>query len=208
MSIPKPSAQRLSQIARLLEHFVNEKTSISSAELEQLTGWSHHTIRKDISFLGGNVEFSSTVGYDPQKLVFAIRETLGYTEEEQKCCIVGLGQLGAAFIDYPGFSTSQYSLCAGFDSNVNRIDILKAPFPLYPAYRIKEIIPRVGISFAILCVPDAQAQEMADRLVDCGIRGIVNFTSILLTVPPGVEVENVSLVDALSLVKARLATKK
>jgi len=205
MAIPKPAAERLSQLARLLEQSTRPDKPVSSTELEQLTGWSSHTIRKDISALESNADFSTTAGYTPAALVAAIREKLGYTDELSKCCIVGLGQLGTAFLNYPAFNGSPYTLCAGFDSNVNRIEILKAPFPLFPAYRMKEQIPRLGITFAILCVPGEQAQSTADKLVECGIRGIVNFTTSILTVPAGVEVENVSLVDALGLLAARLA---
>lgn len=228
MPIPKPTAERLSQLARLLEQRTARSGTISSSEIEHLTGWPSHTIRKDISALvaarqhdageskaaGENAEpgdagldFSTTSGYDPAKLAAAIRKTLGFSDESRKCCIVGLGRLGSAFLEYSGFAGSPFELCAGFDSNVNRVEILKADFPLYPAFKMKDMIGRLGISYAILCVPPAQAQVTCDKLVECGIRGIVNFTPAILSVPQGIEIENVSIIDALGSLTARIAAK-
>jgi redox-sensing transcriptional repressor len=121
---------------------------------------------------------------------------------------VGLGRLGSAFLDYAGFQESSFTLAAGFDSNVNRVEILKADFPLYPSFKMKEVIGRFDITYAILCVPPAQAQTTAEKLVECGITGIVNFTPSILSVPAGIEVENVSVIDALGTLNARLAANK
>lgn len=208
MGIPKPTAERLSQLLRLLEQRGNRSAPISSAEIEQLTGWPSHSIRKDISVLDAGAEVSTNSGYDPAKLAQAIRAALGFTSEEHNCCLVGLGRLGSAFLDYEGFAESPFTLCAGFDSNVNRVEILKADFPLYPAFKMKDVIARLAIRYAILCVPPAQAQATADRLIECGITGIVNFTPAILSVPAGIEVENVSVIDALGALTARLAAKK
>ena len=212
MGIPKPSAERLSQLARLLEQRSSRTTPISSAEIEHLTGWPSHTIRKDISALnaasGETPDFSTTSGYDVMKLAAAIRNALGFTDETRKCCIVGLGRLGSAFLDFAGFMGKSFELCAGFDSNVNRIEILKADFPLYPTFKMKDVISRLGIEYAILCVPPAQAQATTNKIIECGIIGIVNFTPSILSVPQGIEVENVSVIDALGALTARLAAKK
>lgn len=208
MGIPKPTAERLSQLSRLLEQRGNRTTPISSAEIEQLTGWPSNTIRKDISSLEAGQDISTNMGYDSQKLAGAIKKALGFSPDAYKCCLVGLGRLGSAFLDYSGFQGSSFILCAGFDSNVNRIEILKADFPLYPTFKMKEVIGRTGIQYAILCVPPAQAQSAADKLIDCGITGIVNFTPSLLSVPERIEIENVSIIDALGTLTARLAAKR
>jgi AT-rich DNA-binding protein len=213
VGIPKPTAERLSQLARLLEQRGKRGTPISSAEIEQLTGWPSHTIRKDISALGAHStetapDFSTSSGYDPVKLAAAIKRSLGLVNETSRCCIVGLGRLGSAFLDWTGFTGSAFTLAAGFDSNVNRIEILKADFPLYPTFKMNDVINRLDIRYAILCVPPAQAQATADRLIECGITGIVNFTPSILSVPSGIEVENVSIIDALGSLAARLAAKR
>ena len=208
MAISKPTAERLSQLVRLLEQRGDRQTPVSSAEIEQLTGWPSHTIRKDISALNAGTHISTTAGYDAKKLAAVIRKNLDLSDETHKSCIVGLGRLGSAFLDYSGFTGSAFSLCAGFDSNVNRLEILKSSFPLYPTFRMKEVIPRLNIRFAILCVPPDQAQSAAEKLIDCGISGIVNFTPSILSVPSEIEIENVSVIDALGTLTARLAAKQ
>ncbi len=200
MAITKPTAERLSQLARLLEQRGNHHAPISSAEIEQITGWTSTTIRKDISTLNAGPEIATNSGYDGERLAAAIKHALGF--------IVGLGRLGSAFLEYSGFAGSPFTLCAGFDSNVNRIEILKADFPLYPTFKMKEVIARLGIESAILCVPPAHAQAAADKLVECGITGIVNFTPAVLSVPQGIGIENVSIIDALGSLTARLAAKR
>jgi len=208
MAITKPTAERLSQLARLLEQRGNHHAPISSAEIEQITGWTSTTIRKDISTLNAGPEIATNSGYDGERLAAAIKHALGFTADAHKCCIVGLGRLGSAFLEYSGFAGSPFTLCAGFDSNVNRIEILKADFPLYPTFKMKEVIARLGIESAILCVPPAHAQAAADKLVECGITGIVNFTPAVLSVPQGIGIENVSIIDALGSLTARLAAKR
>ncbi len=205
MGIPKPTAERLARLAQLLEQRSDPEAPVSSAEIEYLTGWPSHTIRKDVSALGAGPEISTSTGYHPQRLSQAIRSVLGFTVEDHNCCVVGLGRLGSAFLEYTGFNGSPFTLCAGFDSNVNRVEILKADFPLYPAFKMKEIIPRLGIRYAILCVPPDQARQTALRLAEFGIVGIVNFTPVMLSVPPGVEIEQVSILDALGALAARRA---
>jgi len=207
VGLPKPTAERLSQLARLLEQRGGKNAPLSSAEIEQLTGWPSHTVRKDISLLGIPPEASTTSGYAPALLARAIRERLGFAEKAHPCCVVGLGRLGSAFLDYEGFGDGPFTLVAGFDSNVNRLEILKADFPLYPTFKMKDVIGRLGIEFAVLCVPPAQAQAACDRLVECGIVGVVNFTPVILSVPHGIEVENVSIIDALGTLVARLAAR-
>ncbi|ULQ60877.1 redox-sensing transcriptional repressor Rex [Brucepastera parasyntrophica] len=211
MALSKPTAERLALLLRLLETRVREgkaEPAISSAEIEQYTGWPSHTIRKDISLLNAGTEISTSTGYNPEKLAAVIRNALGFSDQAQNCCIVGLGRLGSAFLDYSGFRGSHFTLCAGFDSNVNRVEILKAAFPLYPTFKMKDVIPRLAIRYAILCVPENQAQQTAEKLIACGIAGIVNFTPAILSVSAETEIENVSTIDALGALAARIAVKR
>ena len=80
---------------------------------------------------------------------------------------------------------------------MNQTEILKSPAPLYPAYKMGEVISRFGIEIALLCVPAENAQAAADKLVAAGIKGIVNFSPAALAVPAGVVVRNVYVVNEL-----------
>jgi redox-sensing transcriptional repressor len=200
MRIPEPTVERLLQLSRVLENLKAE--SISSSEIEAKTGWSSYTIRKDISFLQENLGEAS--GYNRLSLLAAIKRALALGTP-WKFCVVGLGRLGSAYLNFPAFADEGFELVAGFDSSVNRIEILRSPVPLYPAYKMGEVISRFSIDLALLCVPAASAQGAADKLVASGIRGIINFAPVVLEVPERVMTSNVFVVDELRSMAAKLA---
>ena len=199
---------------RLLEHGGGGEP-ITSARIEALTGWASHTVRKDISFLGavfdGESEnrlpesgrVGSPAGYDPEALVSLIKKALGL-EKHRKFCVVGLGRLGSAYLDVPELEGTEFELAAGFDTNVNRTEILRSTVPLYPAYKMGEVIGRFDIEIALLCVPPEAAQAAAERLAAAGIRGILNFAPVVITVPRGIEVRNIYLTDELRTLSIRM----
>jgi redox-sensing transcriptional repressor len=197
--IPPPAKERLLYLMRLLEYSGGQKV-MSSARIEALTGWASHTVRKDISFLGRELEkgedLGSSSGYDPQILIPAIKKALGL-DKKRKFCVTGLGRLGSAYLNAGDFGDGEFEMAAGFDINVNRVEILKSPVPLYPAYKMGEVISRFGIEIALLCVPAGAAQGTAEKLAAAGIRGILNFAPLVLTLPPEVAVQNVYVADEL-----------
>jgi len=121
--------------------------------------------------------------------------------------VVGLGRLGSAFLNVREFQESEFELAAGFHTNVNRTEILKSPVPLYPAYKMAEVISRFRIEIALLCVPADAAQSAAERLVAAGIRGILNFAPALITVPLVVAVRNVHFADELRALSIKIIDK-
>jgi redox-sensing transcriptional repressor len=212
--IPEPAKERLLSLMRLLEKQAGGR--ITSGEVEALTGWSSHTIRKDISYLEGEGAgnqgfFGNSAGYDPATLIPAIKQALGL-ETRRRLCVVGLGRLGSAYLNYRGLdpagaveSGGGFELAAGFDTSVNRVEILKSPVPLYPAFKMAEVISRFNIELALLCVPGDAAQAAAEKLAAAGIRGIVNFAPIMLKLPPAIAVRNVYVVDELRALALRLS---
>ena len=226
MAISKPAAERLARLARLLEQRAEKGHAerVSSSELALMTGYPSHTIRKDISQLpcgqseageeqdagahGGGAGFSTKAGYEPEALAARIRRALGLQGEAWNCCVVGLGRLGSSFLGYGALAATPFRLCAGFDTNVNRIEILESAVPLHPTFRMKEVIPRLDIRIALLCVPEGAAQEMAAKLFSLKVRGLVNFTSAVISPPEGAAVQNVSVIDALEALAAGLTFNK
>jgi redox-sensing transcriptional repressor len=169
-----------------------------------MTGWPSHTIRKDISCLGGD-EPGHTVGncngYAPETLIPAIKKALGL-DRRRRFCVAGLGRLGSAYLNVGSFefgsaNQGEFELAAGFDTNVNRVEILTSPVPLYPAYKMGEVIRRFAIEMALLGVPGEAAQAAAEKLAAAGIRGIVNFAPVVLQLPLEVAVRNVYVLDEL-----------
>ena len=147
----------------------------------------------DVPFLKEEVKKILELGTD---------SSLGGCEDinPKKICIVGLGRLGAALLDEEIFHKSGFEVCAGFDSSLNKVELMRSTFELYPASRIESVIPQQKIEYAILCCAENEAQKMADRLVKAGIKGIVNYTRAVVRIPTEVKIENVSPVLALQIV--------
>jgi len=196
VELPEVTRKRMLILQNLLQGWQSEK--ITSMQISEITGWKDSLIRHDLWLLGYNKGVSN--GYRKDDLQAAIGQALGFESEEVNCCIVGLNRLGAALLDDATTEGSVFKIKAGFDSNVNRVEILRSTFPLYPATEMSWVIKKENIRLAILTVADKDAQTMCDRLVKAGITGIVNMTRAVLKVPDGVKVENVPLVTALKMV--------
>ena len=201
---PEPTKRRLVKLASLLCQQNQER--LTSKAIQALTGWSDSLIRRDILLLGYKGGVSN--GYKVKELYKAICDEFGIEKQgsvKKNCCIVGLGRLGAALLESSLYDNSPFVVVAGFDSNVNRTEILRSTFPLYPALKLESVIAEKNIEFAMLAVSEKDAQKMAERLSACGIKGIVNYTDRVLTVPKSVAVENVSPVTALTNLAAEAA---
>jgi len=200
--IPEPARERLLRLMRLLEnHTLAGNTGpVTSAMAEELTGVPRDTIRRDISCLSGangaeSGAIGSNAGYEPETLIPLIKKALGLGRR-RKFCVVGLGRLGSAYLNSPP-ELAEFELAAGFDTNVNRVEILRSPVPLYPAFKLAEVISRFAVEIALLCVPAEAAQAAATQCVAAGVRGILNFAPVALKLPPEVAVRNVYVVDEL-----------
>ena len=195
--IPSPSKKRLLVLERLLSQI--EKAKVTSVELSAMTGWGEATIRRDISLLELHNGVSN--GYDVKILHDSISQAFKIRcdeSEKHHCCIVGLGKLGEALLESSAFEGSNFELVAGFDTNMNKIEIMKSAVPLFPTLDLEKKIRSLKIEYAVLAVPDSKAQFMADRLASYGIKGIVNYTNVVLTLPKEINVKNVNTVTILT----------
>lgn len=194
MSISEPTKRRLVALIKLLDDVKLQR--ITSVEISRISGWKDSLVRFDLK--SARISGGVSNGYDVEKLKYSIIQVLGIEKtEEKKCCIVGLGRIGAAMLDTSIFLGSGFQIVAGFDANVNRTEILRSTFPLYPLSRLESVISAEKIEYAILCVLEKDAQNVALRLEKCGIKGIVNYTSTVLNLGESVKIENVSPVSAL-----------
>jgi len=197
-AIPKPAIKRLAALYPLLGGLLTQgETSGTSQEMGSLLGVPAHTVRKDLSYLPDK---PATPGaYQLQEL----REIIGRAlklEEKQQACIVGLGDLGQAILNFPNLLGEGYHLAAGFDTNINRLEILKTPLPLYPAYEIPDILPAKGIKLGILAVDAPNVDKTLERLIQGGIKGILNLSPrILPDQVEQVEIRNIFLAGELNL---------
>lgn len=202
--LPQPVLERLCRIRILLQELAEKRETIDSSALAEITGISANTIRKDLCHLQGLS--GSKSGYSIKDLSTSLEKNLGLGTEK-KVCVVGLGRLGSAILSYPGFLPAGYLLKAGFDADINLIEIIRTDVPLFPAYQISEQTRRLEIDFGILAVPADAAQKSADRLAEGGVKGIINFTSSVIRVPENIAVRNVSFLhefDMLSAIISRM----
>ncbi len=201
-TLPAPTKKRLAVLFQFLSQFGEEK--VTSAHIASKTGWTEATVRRDISLIGGAA--GGKGGYVSSVLRQKISCAIGIFEKAapKKCCLVGLGRLGSVLLESPTFDNSSFYLVAGFDSSSNRTEILRSTIPLYPTAQMEKIIRAEKIAFALLAVPSDCAQKAAERLVACGIKGIVNYTNTILSLPSDVVVENVSPSLVLASISAKL----
>lgn len=192
-NIPEPTKKRLVLLERLLADY--KDPLITSLKIQSLTGWSAAVVRRDFYLL--ELKCGSSNGYKVQELKDAIQRTLNLKGKKISCCLVGLGRTGQMLLDGGGLQDSCFCLTVGFDSNVNKTEVLNSTFPLHSTIMLETIIGAENIRYAILAVNDSEAQKMAERLVACGIKGIINYTTCTLTVPDTVSVENVNLLTCL-----------
>ena len=212
--LPTATRKRLVQLEELLKSWSGEK--ITSAKICELSGWKDSLVRHDLWLIknmshtmvecpNGRIETIARGwknGYSTAELLKIINAALHNETQADtlNVCIAGLGRLGAALLDDGLFSGSQFVIKAGFDSNVNRVEILRSTFPLYPAAEMNWVIKQEKITLAILAVADKDAQTMCDRLIKAGITGIVNMTRMVLSVPEGIKIENLSVLNALRMI--------
>src|SRR5580765_7238897 len=147
-------------------------------------------LRKDLTYFG---QFGTRgLGYDVAELSKMISGELG-TTSSQPVVLVGVGHLGTALISYRGFEKEGFEIVAGFDLEPQRRRDKQVKQPILHMEELSRFIAERKIRMAILTVPAAAAQEVANVLVKAGITGILNFSPIVIHVPEEVMVNNVNL---------------
>ena len=201
IKLPKAVIERLNLVYGLCDKLLEtDTTRISSREIGEALAIPAHTVRKEINFLG---EIGDTgAGYEVSRLRAHLAAELGL-DHARRACIVGLGRLGSALLEYDWDKTSDFEVVAGFDASINRLETIRSPISLFPAYEIPEVVRREQIELALLTVPRQAAKPAGKLLAEGGIRGIVNFTSVTLgPLPERTAVRNLNLVNELRVLSS------
>lgn len=185
--IPDIIISRLPIYLRALQHMQAQgKTTTSSQELGEQVGVSAAQIRKDLSQFG---EFGKQgTGYDIRFLIERLREILK-VDRVWETVIVGMGDMGHALARYQGFKDRGFRVAMVFDNDPAKIGQAVGPYVIRDAAEMSAAVRQAGIKVAMLCVPAAAAQEVANLLVEAGVRAILNYAPISLSVPAGVRVQ-------------------
>ncbi|MFC6464621.1 redox-sensing transcriptional repressor Rex [Marinilactibacillus sp. GCM10026970] len=193
--IPKATARRLPLYYRYLR-FLHEagKSRVSSAKLSEAVKVDSATIRRDFSYFGALGKRG--YGYDVEALMNFFSKTLNQ-DRLTNVALIGVGNLGQALLNYNFRRSNNTRISAGFDVNKELIGTVHQGVPVYHIDEMVEQLDLQQIDVAILTVPSEIAQEMANKLVEGGVKGIMNFTPIRVNVPDNIRVHNVDLTNEL-----------
>ncbi|MCH7552427.1 MAG: redox-sensing transcriptional repressor Rex [Chloroflexi bacterium] len=205
-SIPEVVILRLPLYVRVLTHFRDEGTEVvSSRELGDRLGVTPAQIRKDLSYFGRFGKQGR--GYNVSYLVGELRSVLGL-DREWKTAVVGVGRLGRAIINYPGFEPEGFKVVAAFDADPAQVGRKFHEITVRATSELPEVVIEEGIDIAIVAVPSSMAQDVIDELVGCGIKAILNYAPVAPQVPEDVRVRNIDPVLGLQTMTYHLKEGK
>jgi redox-sensing transcriptional repressor len=149
---------------------------VFSDNLADATGVTASQVRKDFSIFG--VSGNRRGGYQVDELLTQLNKVLG-KDRLQKFIIVGVGNMGRALINYPGFIKSEIKIVAGFDIDPSKYN-RKADSPIFPMDELAGFVKTNEIELGIISMTDFAAQEAFEKLIHAGIKGVLNFAPIRL----------------------------
>ncbi|ABP66823.1 CoA-binding domain protein [Caldicellulosiruptor saccharolyticus DSM 8903] len=197
--------RRLPRYLRYVEDLLNHDIMrISSSELSQRMGYTASQVRQDFNNFGGFGQ--QGYGYSTQVLYENLVKILGL-DKNFKMIIVGVGNLGQALANYANFYKKGFRLVGLFDVDPQKVGKSIRNIKIQHIDELKDFIKKNDVDIGVLCVPSEVAQEVANLMVEGGIKGIWNFTAKEIEVKDDVVVENVHLIDSLMVLSYKLNEK-
>ncbi|MGH2594849.1 MAG: redox-sensing transcriptional repressor Rex [Actinomycetota bacterium] len=195
--IPEATVGRLPVYLRALVDIAESGVgTVSSEELAEAAGVNSAKVRKDLSHLGSYG--TRGVGYDVAYLIHQIRRELGLTQD-WPIVIAGIGNLGHALANYRGFPERGFSVAALVDVDPSKVGQRVGDVPIHHVDDLPAIVRERGIAIGVIATPATAVQEIADRMVEAGIRSILNFAPAMIVVADGVSVRKVDLAVELQI---------
>lgn len=193
--IPRATARRLPIYHRYLRYLHNAgKARISSTELSEAVKVDSATIRRDFSYFGALGKRG--YGYDVEYLLDFFSKTLNQ-DRLTNVALIGVGNLGHALLNYNFHLSNNVRISCAFDVNEEIVGKIVSGVPVYDMSEMIEQLRIQQIDVAILTVPQNVAQKATNDLTEAGVKGIMNFTPIRLSVPDDVRIQNVDLTNEL-----------
>lgn len=193
--IPDIVIHRLPLYLRALDLMLRDEQDVTSShELGERLGISSAQIRKDLSHFG---EFGKQgTGYDVEFLREQLRRIL-QVKRVWGIAVVGAGDLGTALVHYKGFQNRGFQIDAVFDADPDKVGQQIADITVEAVDQIPEVLPDRNIHIGIIAVPAEAAKEVADLLIEGGVKAILSYAPITLSVPQSVRIEYIDPVTAL-----------
>lgn len=183
----------------------HDQRFVSSEEIARAAQVNAVQVRRDLTLF--DAMGISGVGYNVADLKLKLEDLLGL-KNVNEAVLIGVGRLGRAILDYPGFEKYGLSIVALFDANQAIIGKRIQGREVFPVSELTHIVRRLGIKVGIITVPAEWAQSIAAILVESGIRAIWNFAPVTLDVPKDVVVRNEDLAAGLATLFHYLADQK
>jgi len=203
--IADSTVRRLSLYLRFLEDFEHRgHATVSSEALATRGGTTAAQVRKDLSFFGSFGKRG--LGYPVADLACKLRDILGLNRR-YRLAVVGAGKIGSALVRYRGFRQRGFDIVAIFDNDAAKIGSECDGLSVQDAERVEDYLRANSVDMGVIVVPGDQAQVVADRLVRCGVKAILNFAPAPLTVPDDVALKNVNLALELEALSFALANR-
>ena len=189
--VPKAVVSRLSLYLRELQHLLRDgQGTTSSTQLGKLLGFSDAQVRKDLAYFG---QFGYPgIGYRCEELVKAIKQIMG-TDRDWPIGIVGVGNLGRALLGYRGFGQQGFRIAAAFDQDLEKTGQFFDGIQVYHISDLEKVTAEQSLKLGVIAVPNDAAQDVANRFVDAGVEGILNFAPVTITLPEHVRLVAVDL---------------
>ena len=194
--IPPATVKRLPLYLQCLDQVDNDSVGISSRNLAELAKVNDAQVRRDLSYLGSLG--TRGVGYDIKTLRNQIQLELGLVEG-WSAIIVGVGNLGSALAHYGGFKDKGFGVVGLFDDDPKKINSQVAGLVVTPLSKMEEYFKKYNVAIGIIATPGEYAQGVADQLIDCGVRSILNFAPVLLKNIKNVQIRSVDLSQELQI---------
>ena len=187
--------KRLPRYQRYLSELMNQGIErISSGELSAMMKVTASQIRQDLNNFGGFGQ--QGYGYNVEHLFHEISKIL-YVDRVHNMVIIGAGNFGRALANYERFEQKGFVTLALFDVNPEVVGKTVRGIPVLEMDSLSQFLKEHEVEIAALTIPKGDAQEVADLLVECGVKGIWNFAHLDLKLPDHVVVENVHLSESL-----------
>jgi redox-sensing transcriptional repressor len=207
--ISESTVRRLSRYYRSLDQLIARNIeTVSSDQLAEMDGITSAQVRKDLSFFG---TFGKRgLGYNTRLLKQQIGEILGLNKS-WNVAVVGAGNIGKALVKYEEFIKQGFFVRLILDADPEKIGTKVGDLTVQDSKKMKELIQSHQIDIGIIAVSANAAQEVADQLVDAGVRAILNFAPVSIKAPENVQVKNENTaieIEALSFFLNQEGSKK
>ena len=191
LKIPEKTIERLCLYSRILSQMEKDgRVSISSYEIGEKADILDTQVRKDLSQFG---QFGVTGrGYKIKNLKRKIEEIIG-KDSVWKIAVIGVGNLGSALLAYPYFRAECFNIFLAFDNDTSKIGKKIEGIEIHNIEEIERYLKKNNIKIGIIATPPEEAQNAANRFIKGGIKALLNFAPVSISVPHDIKIIDIDL---------------